>query len=182
MIIEYFLHVFLKIRNRATKKLAFFFDIAADKAWNCYRAETKRSLSQQLRRFREWWTLKNVPKSPMKEAISKLWTKKGSWMKHFDNPKAKRTSNMLDRLMRLMKKHKINSQMFHNDIEATTMNFRAVALIHNFAPSSPSTWKKEPNFKSPVARLNKKVYAQNWFENLIISNKRAYFVYQHKLL
>jgi len=181
VIIECFLHAFLKIRNRATKKLAFFFDIAADKAWNCYRAETKRALGQQIRRFREW-TIKNVPKSPMKEAISKLWTKKERWMKHFDNPKAKRTSNMLDRLMRLMKKHKINSQMFHGNIEATTKNFRAFALIHNFAPSSPRVWKKEAKFKSPAARLNKKIYAQNWLENLILSNSRAYFCYQHKLL
>jgi hypothetical protein len=45
VIIECFLHTFLKIRNRATKKLAFFFIIAADKTWNCYRAETKRALA-----------------------------------------------------------------------------------------------------------------------------------------
>ena len=49
-VIECFLHAFLKVRDRATKKLKPYFDIAADKIWECYRAESKRSLSQQIRR------------------------------------------------------------------------------------------------------------------------------------
>jgi hypothetical protein len=82
---------------------------------------------------------------------------------------------MLDRLMRAMKKHKINSQMFHSTTKATTKNFRAFALIHNFSPSSPSVWKEDEKLKSPAARLNKKVMADNWLENLILSAKKHQF-------
>lgn len=53
-------------------------------------------------------------------AILRALHKTNSCMKYFDNPEAKRTASMLDRLMRLMKKHKINSQTFHSDIEVTT--------------------------------------------------------------
>lgn len=52
-IIECFLHAFLKVRDRATKKLKTYFDTAADKIWEAYRAASKRSLAQQIRRLRE---------------------------------------------------------------------------------------------------------------------------------
>ena len=58
--------------------------------------------------------------------------------------------------MRAMKKHKINSQMFHSTTKATNDNFRAFALLYNFTPSSPSVWKENPTFKGPIERLNKK--------------------------
>ena len=98
-------------------------------------------------------------------------------MKHLDFQSAYRTSNMLDRLMRLMKKHKINSQMFHSTTEATTLNFRALALIHNFSPYSPAISKSKENITSPAQKLNKKVFAQDWLENLILSAFRAKFKY-----
>lgn len=174
VVIECFLHAFLKIRDRATKKLKDFFNVAGDKVWACYRATSKRALSQQIRRLREW-TVDHVQDSPMKDNILKLCSKKSRWMKHIDNANAHRTSNMLDRLMRIMKKHKINSQMFHSTTEVTTKNFRALALLYNFVPSCPSVWKEQPEFKSPAARLNQKVYAENWLENLLISAAKHHF-------
>lgn len=173
-IIECFLHAFLKVRDRATKKMHYFFHIAGDKIWDIYKATTKRSLAQKIRRLREW-TNATVADCPMKTNILKLCAKKGKWMKHIDNPLAHKTSNMLDRLMRAMKKHKLNSQMFHSTTEATTKNFRAFALIYNFTPSSPSVWKENPEWKSPAARLNRKIYADNWLENLLLSAKRQQF-------
>ncbi len=157
VVIECFLHAFLKVRDRATKKVKSFFHTAGDKIWNCYQASSKRSFAQQIRRLREW-TNKNVPAGPMKDNILKLCTKKNRWMKHFAHPNAHRTSNMLDRLMRAMKRHKINAQMFHSTTEATTKNFSAFALLYNFTPSSPSVWKEQPELKSPAARLNRKIY------------------------
>jgi hypothetical protein len=41
-VIECFLHAFLKVRDRATKKMNDYFNTAADKIWNCYRTESNR--------------------------------------------------------------------------------------------------------------------------------------------
>lgn len=175
-VIECFLHAFLKIRDRATKKLDEFFQIAADKIWNAYRAESKRELGQQIRRLREW-TNEKVTDCPMKKNILKFCSKKSRWMKHLDFKNAQRTSNMLDRLMRNMKRHKINSQMFHSTTQATNNNFRAFALIYNFSPYSPAAYKEYKEYKSPSSKLNKKVFADNWLENLLLAANRAKFKY-----
>lgn len=136
--------------------------------WDCYRAGSVRSLSQKTRRLREW-TAKKIPSSAMKANIIKLCEKKNRWMAHFSNPDAFRTSNMLDRLMRAMDRHAYNSQMFHSTIEATTLNFRAIALLYNFSPSAPKVCNEQKGLYSPVARLNGAVYHGNWLENLLIA-------------
>lgn len=179
-IIECFLHAYLKIRDRATKKLRAAFKEIGDKVWDIYQADTKRQVAQRIRRLQEWVT-KNVQSCAMKENVLKLCNKKNKWLEHIDNPMAERTSNMLDRLMRAMKKHKMNSQMFHSTTEATTKNFRAFALVYNFTPSVPIVWKDKVELKSPAARLNKRVYADNWLENLIISANRHFFRQHSKM-
>ena len=63
--IQCILHAWIKIRNRATKKLQFSFDIAKEKFWNCYKAVNKKEFSQRVRRLRQW-VIKNVEESPMK--------------------------------------------------------------------------------------------------------------------
>lgn len=175
-IIECFLHAFLKVRDRATKKLNTYFDRAADKIWEIYRAESKRSLAQQIRRLAQW-TNKQIPDSPMKENILKLCKKKNKWMIHLDFPTAKRTSNMLDRLMKAMKRHAFNSQKFHGDIPKTSMNFRAFALLYNFSPAAPSAWDASKTLKSPVAKLNGFVYHQDWLQNLLLAASAKDLVY-----
>ena len=61
-------------------------------------------------------------------------------MEHLDFPTAHKTSNMMDRLMRAMNRHAINSQMFHSTISSTSKNFRAFVLLYKFIPSCPATW------------------------------------------
>jgi len=181
-IIECFLHAFLKVRDRATKKLKDYFDVAADKIWNCYQAASKRQLGQQIRRLKEWAN-KNLAESPMKDNILKLCKKKNRWMKHFDFPEAFRTSNMLDRAMRAMKKHAFNSQMFHaKSFSKTSMNFRAFALLYNFAPSCPPAWDDSKILKSPAARLNGFIYHDDWLQNLLISASLGGFRHQRNPL
>jgi len=177
-VIECFLHAFLKVRDRATKQFKDHFEIAADKIWNCYRALSKASLAQQIRRLQEW-TNNNLPDSPMKQNILKLCKKKKRWMEHFDFPNAHKTSNMIDRLMRPMNRHAYNSQMFHSNISATTKNFRAFALLYNFAPSCPVAWDESQDLKSPAARLNGFVYHKDWLENLLIAASLGGF-YNHR--
>ncbi len=77
VIILCFLHAFLKIRDRATKALNDSFVQIKDKVWNAYRAVSKASFAQQLRRLREW-TLKNAPDSAMKTHTLELCAKKNS--------------------------------------------------------------------------------------------------------
>jgi len=180
-IVECFLHAFIKIRDRATKKVVDYYDKAADKVWNIYRAENKRQMSQQIRRLREW-TIENVPACAMKDNILKLCKKKGKWLAHFDAPTAYRTSAHLDRIMKKMERHAINSQMFHSNIEVTSLNFRAFALINNFSPSCPKVTKKVEKLKSPAARLNGFVFSENWLENLYIAAFQAQFKQQRKTL
>jgi len=170
-VIECFLHAFLKVRDRATKILQVYFEQAADKIWDCYRAESKASLAQQIRRLKEWTTT-NLPASPMKQNILKLCKKKDKWIEHFDFPNAHKTSNMMDRLMRAMNRHAFNSQMFHarnNPISSTSKNFRAFALLYNFTPSCPAAWDDSKKLKSPAARLNGFIYHDDWLQNLLIS-------------
>ena len=101
--------------------------------------------------------------------LLKLCKKKNRWLTHFDNPDAYRTSAHLDRVMKIMERHAINSQMFHATVLSTSMNFRALALIYNFSPSCPAVTKDFPVLVSPAARLNGFVYSENWLENLVIA-------------
>ena len=168
VIIECFLHAFLKIRDRATKALQDYFDAIADKVWNLYQAPNKRSLAQQTRRLREYLQ-EQVPESQMKKKGLKLCQKTYRWMAHLDHPHAHRTSNMLDRVMKFMNRHARNAQTLHGSLQATSKNFRAFALIYNFSPYSPQTQNKHQNKTSPVHKLNSRVYHQDWFYNLNIA-------------
>ena len=166
-IVECYLHAVIKVRDRATKKLQEHFLIALDKVWNIYRADSKRQMAQLIRRLREWSS--TIPQSAMKDNLLKLCKKKTKWLTHFDNPDAYRTSAHLDRVMKIMERHAINSQMFHATVSSTSMNFRALALIYNFSPSCPAVTKDFPDLVSPAARLNGFVYSKNWLENLVIA-------------
>jgi len=168
-IIECFFHAYLKVRNRATKKLQYWFCESAERIWNCYRATTKRQCAQRIRRLSEWAN-RALPESPMKHNVQKLIGKKKRWLAHFNNLKVHRTSNMLDRLMRVMARHSYNSQKFHSNLQRTSMNFCALALIHNFTPSSPQVLARTPGLISPAARLNKKVFHDDWLQNLMIAS------------
>jgi hypothetical protein len=173
-IIECFLHAFLKIRDRATKKLKAVFEQAADKVWDIYDSESKRQMGQRIRRLADW-TLKAVPESPMKENLLKLCVKRKRWLAHFDFPDAYHTSSQLDRVMKLMERHAINSQMFHATLQSTSKNFRALALLYNFSPSCPAVTDKFPELTSPAARLNGYIYNQDWVQNLLIASSLGAF-------
>jgi hypothetical protein len=180
-VIECFLHAFLKVRDRATKKFKDHFELAADKIWDCYRACSKRSLAQQIRRLKEWTTA-NLSESPMKQNILKLCEKKKRWMEHLDFPDAHKTSNMMDRLMRAMNRHAFNSQMFHSTVASTSKNFRAFALLYNFTPSCRTAWDESKTLTSPAARLNGFIYHEDWLQNLLIAASLGGFRNHRNLL
>ena len=167
-IIACFLHGYIKIRDRALKKMGNVFHKIAEMVWDCYRAEDKRGFSQRIRRLKEWAT-ENVPVSPMKMNLMKLCEKNKQWQEFYDHPNAYRTSNMLDRLMCFMNRYLDKNQTFHGKTEKTSTNtIRSFSLIYNFAPSCPD-YRRKDEFKSPVGRLNKHEYHENWLANMFIA-------------
>ena len=167
-VISCFLHGYLKIRDRALKKMETVFHEISEKVWDCYKAGDKKSFSQRIRRLREWAKI-NVPESVMKTNLLKLCDKNKKWQVFYDHPNAYRTSNMLDRLMRFMDRYMQKNQTFHGKAIKNSRNtIRAFALMYNFTPSCPDN-RRMDELKSPVGRLNKFEYHENWLSNLLIA-------------
>ena len=105
LIICCFLHVFIKIRDRAKIKFRDMFLQVTTKLWDCYRATNKKSFSQRVRRLAEWCdTAQDVP-AVISEPIKKLRKNNHLYAAAYDHPGCYRTSNMLDRLMQRMDHH-----------------------------------------------------------------------------
>ncbi len=175
VLLQCFLHIYIKIRDRSKLKYRELFKQVSDKLWNCYEATGKRSFSQRVRRLFDW-SIDPENKLPdiLKKPIATLKTKIKLFSAAYDHPNAHRTSNMLDRLMQRMDRHLYHCQYFHGALSAANLSIRAWALIYNFAPSNPYTQKKYKekygkNFKSPAERLNQKSYHNDWLQNLLIS-------------
>lgn len=167
-LIACFLHVFIKIRDRAKKKFKDIYQQVATKLWDCYEAENKASFSQRVRRLYEWAKNTSTP-SIILQKIEKLKNTVASFSIAYDFPGAHRTSNMLDRLMQRMDRHLFSTQYFHGSLSSAQLSIRGWALIQNFAPSNPITIKKYNGLLSPAERLNKSRYHDNWLQNLLIS-------------
>lgn len=169
LIICCFLHVFIKIRDRAKVKFHDIYLQTTTRLWDCYRATTKQSFSQRIRRLVEWCnTTADVP-AVISDPIKKLSKNKQRYAAAYDQPDCHRTSNMLDRLMQRMDRHLFITQYFHGSLSTAELNIRGWALIYNFAPSNPMTVKKYAGLKSPADRLNGFSYHDNWLQNLLIS-------------
>ncbi len=167
-IIMCFLHVFIGIRDRCSKKFKETFCVCAQKLWDCYRAETKRSFSQRVRRLVQWVQNNEVP-DVMKQKIEKLRANLSFFTKAYDFVGSLRTSNMIDRLMQRMDRHLFAGQYFHGTLHSAQLNIRAWALIHNFAPFNPWSVKLNDGVQCPAERLNGFRYHPNWLQNLLIS-------------
>ena len=168
VIICCFLHVFIKIRDRAKRKYKDIFDEAASKLWDCYHAENEIAFSQRIRRLIEWCKKYNMPPVTA-NPIKKLRQNIAAYSVAYDHPKAHRTSNMVDRLMQRMDRHLVSTQYFHGSMAAAELSIRGWTLIQNFAPYNPRTVKKLNGYKSPAERLNQFRYHDNWLHNLLIS-------------
>ncbi|QTA89022.1 hypothetical protein [Desulfonema magnum] len=163
-----FLHTFIGIRDRAKKKFGEIYDEVVSKLWDCYRAVTRASFSQRVRRFSEWAEKASLP-SVIADKIAKMRENIAAFATAYAFPGAHRTSNMLDRLMRMMDRHLFNTQYFHGFIPSAELSVRGWALIFNFTPSNPYTVKKYDGLQSRAERFNGFRYHENWLHNLLIS-------------
>jgi len=163
-----FLHVFIKIRDRSKKKYRDLFNIVADKMWDCYKATSKSSFSQRVRRLYEWAKNEQVPDVILKP-IKKLKENIFRYSTAYDLPGCHRTSNMIDRLLQRMDRHLSATFYFHGTLVSAELSIRGWVLIHNFAPCNPTTTKKHNGWCSPAERLNKSGYHKSRLQNLLIS-------------
>lgn len=150
VIICCFLHVFIKIRDRAKKKYKDIFDEAASKLWDCYHAENKIAFSQRIRRLVEWCKKNNMP-SVIANPIKKLRQNIAAYIVAYDHPKAHRSSNMVDRLMQRMDRHLFSTQYFHGSMAAAELSIRGWTLIHTIY--STSSLLSSPDFVQPRQRF-----------------------------
>jgi hypothetical protein len=65
-------------------------------------------------------------------------------------------------------------------VERTTQNYRAMAMIYNFAPLAPQSGNKHHKIETPFQRLNGKSYHQDWLQNMLVASSLAGTPHQPK--
>jgi hypothetical protein len=169
VLIECFLHAFIKIRSRG-KHLKDTFHLLSQKVWEVYHAVDAASFRVQAKELLTW--AENNTASYVLEAVQKLYSKVDRFVLAYDHPLAHRTSNMLDRHMNLMARWLDSSRFFHGHWSSAERSIRAWALLHNFGPYCPRT-KANVSYSSPAHKLNGFVYHDNWLHNLMISTSMS---------
>jgi hypothetical protein len=166
VLLQCFLHAWLKIRDRA-KHLKEVFAEVSRRVWEAYHAPDRRSFGQRLRWLRRWATghLTGI----VMEKVLDLCDKRDRWSVAYRHPGGHRTSNMLDRQMRAMNRYFDRGQHLHGSWEACRLHCRAWALLGNLAPWHPATARENEGWRCPAERLNRHRYHECWLQNLLLS-------------
>jgi hypothetical protein len=175
VIIECFLHAFLKIRDCCQRQPLF--DQIQQQVWDIYHAATAPAFRQQLADF-QTWAVQNLTGTAL-QAVEKLWAKTDTFILAFAYPEAYRTSNMIDRHMEPMARWLHSTRFFHGHWLSAERQIRTWALFHNFWPYCPRA-KISQSFSSPAHQLNGHVYHSNWLHNLLISTSAVGFNTNHR--
>ena len=170
VILQCFLHAWLKIRDRA-KHLKGQFPEISRRVWDAYHAPDRRSFAQRLRSLRTWANAHLT--GVVQEKVLKLCAGRGRWSIAYHHPGGHRTSNMLDRQMRGMNRYFDRGQHLHGGPGACRLHCRAWALLWNFAPWHPATARANHDWRCPAERLNRHRYHECWLQNLLISASRG---------
>jgi hypothetical protein len=177
VIIECFLHAFLKIRDRCKRHFKTLFDQIQQQVWDIYHAADPVSFRQQVEDFQAW-AAQTLTGTAL-DAVEKLCAKTDSFILAFDHPDAYRTSNMIDRHMEPMARWLHRTRFFHGHWHSAERQIRTWALFHNFWPYCPRA-KVSQQFYSPVHKLNGQLYHSNWLHNLLISTSAVGFNTNHR--
>lgn len=165
VILECFLHAFLKIRERCQRLKGVFTEIE-QQVWDLYHAADARSLRRQADQLQTW--ARHTLTGTALEAIEKLCAKTEAFVQTFAYPDAYRTSNMIDRHMEPMARWLFSTRYFHGHWSSAERQVRAWALFHNFWPYCPRA-QIHQRARSPAHQLNDALYHENWLHNLLIS-------------
>jgi len=169
ILIECFLHAFIKIRERG-KHLKETFRLLSQKVWEVYHALDANAFRSQAAELLTW--AEGNTTGYVLEAVRKLCSKVDRFALAYDYPLAHRTSNMLDRHMNLMDRWLFSSRFFHGHWTSAERSIRAWALLHDFGPYGPRT-RAQQKYSSPAHNLNGFVYHDNWLHNLMISTSMS---------
>jgi hypothetical protein len=170
VILRCFLHGWLSVRERA-KHLGELFYTIGEKVWQVYHAPTRRSFGQRLRGLRTW--AQRRLQGVVLEQVLRLCRRGQQYGRAYSHPEGHRTSNMLDRVMKLMQRYFDSGQHLHGSQEASERHSRAWALLHNFRPWHPATCRANGGWASPAERLNRHRYHDEWLPNLLVSASMA---------
>jgi len=170
VILRCFLHGWLSVRERA-KHLGDLFYTIGEKVWQVYHAPTRRSFGQRLRGLRIW--AQRRLRGVVLEQVLRLCSRGRQYGRAYDHPEGHRTSNMLDRVMKLMQRYFDQGQHLHGGKAASERHSRAWALLHNFRPWRPETRRANGGWASPAERLNQHRYHEEWLQNLLVSGSMA---------
>jgi len=169
IILECFLHAYLKIRDRA-RHLKEVFNQLSQQVWDVYRATDAASFRSKAEELR-LWAEKNTTGYVL-EATLKLCAKVDRFVLAYDHPLAHRTSNMLDRHMNPMDRWLDGTRFFHGHWTSAERSIRAWALLNNFGPYCPRT-EISKTYSSPAHRMNGFVYHSNWLHNLLVATSMS---------
>lgn len=165
-VIQCFLHAFIKIRDRTTKRYKAIYADIQQQVWDIYKAVDHRDFLRQIVDFQCW--ARQYLSGAALDAVEKLCAKADLFALTFAYPQAYRTSNMIDRHMIPLDRCLLAARYFHGNWLSAEYQIRAWALFHNFMPYCPRA-KIRDTFNSPVHKLNGFVYHDNWLHNLLIS-------------
>jgi hypothetical protein len=177
VIIDCFLHAFLKIRDRCKHQYKTLFDQIRQQVWDIYHAPDPTTFRQQLTAF-QTWAADHLTGTAL-AAVEKLAAKSDAFLLAFDYPDAYRTSNMVDRHMEPLARWLHSTRFFHGHWQSAELQIRTWALFHNFWPYCPRA-KVSQQFISPAHKLNGTVYHSNWLHNLLISTSAVGFNLNHR--
>ena len=177
VIIECFLHAFLKIRSRCKRQFKSLFDQLQQQVWDIYHAADPAAFRQQVASF-QTWAAHHLTGTAL-EAVEKLCAKSETFIVAFDQPDAYRTSNMIDRHMEPLARWLHSTRFFHGHWHSAELQIRTWALFHNFWPYCPRA-KVSQQFCSPAHKLNGDFYHSNWLHNLLISTSAVGFKLNHR--
>ena len=170
VVIECILHAFISIRSRCKKKFKELWPEIQDKFWNLYDSDTDDDFLKALDDFQKW-AADSLSGSAL-DAVNKLANKSAIFVRWYQHPTARRTSNMIDRHMLPMDRHIHSMQYFHGHLASSERAIRAWALVHNFAPYCPRS-ASGAHWHSPDHKLNGHFYHENWLHNLLVSTSNS---------
>lgn len=169
-----FLHGFLKVRDRCYKEVELH-----KRIWEVFFASSKAEFQQRMESFRKWFACQQW-KAYVVEMTSKLWKRVDQYAVAYDHPECYRTSNQVDRLMNRIKRVLYSGRGLHGHRRSSELHLRGVSLLNNFRPFAPRSNLKR-NATCPAHRLSRKIYSQNWVENLLLAASMRGLKNQSKL-
>jgi hypothetical protein len=172
VVIQCFLHAFLKIRNCCRKRLKDAYPEIAQRVWRAYGAINAAAFLSEIISLQKWAEEKLYDTGSALQSVLKLCAKADHFVLTFDYPNAYRTSNMIDRHMLPMDKWLFQRQSFHGHLRSAEKSVRAWSLFHSFWEYCPRANVRK-KFKSPAHKLNGFAYHDNWLHNLLISTSCA---------